>query len=141
VARQVVVNDFLHSLYLARNRAIILNQVISICPSRDGVACENNNGNWQDGWIVFQNTDRDQPAERDADETVIYHHSGWVGGDISSNRVSFSFRPTEQADVNGTVVFCDLHGNPSDARAIIISHVGRPRVSTLDANNRALRCP
>jgi type IV fimbrial biogenesis protein FimT len=141
VARQIVVNDFLHSLHLARNRAIILNQVVSICPSRDGAVCENNNGNWQDGWIVFQNTDRDQPAQRDANETVIYQHSGWIGGDISSNRVSFSFRPTEQADVNGTVVFCDLHGSPSDARAIIISHVGRPRVSARDANNLALQCP
>ena len=139
-ARRVVVNDFLHSLYLARHRAITLNQVVSICRSRDGAACENRSGNWQDGWIVFHNIDRDQPAERDANETVIYQHSGWVGGDISSNRVSFSFRPAEQADVNGTIVFCDRRGDPNDARAIIISHVGRARVATRDASNRALQC-
>jgi type IV fimbrial biogenesis protein FimT len=140
-SRRAAVNDFLHALFLARSQAVMINGVVSICRSRDGTTCENQNGNWNDGWIVFKNTDRDQPAERDTDEEIIYKHEGWNDGDITSNRVSFSFRPTAQADVNGTVVFCGLGAAPSDARAIIISQIGRPRVSTRDASNRALQCP
>jgi hypothetical protein len=38
-------------------------------------------------------------------------------------------------------VFCDAGGKPSDARAIIISHTGRPRIAARDASNKALQCP
>jgi type IV fimbrial biogenesis protein FimT len=140
-ARRVAVNDFLHTLLLARNQSVMLNDAVSVCRSHDGVTCQNQNGRWQDGWIVFRNIDRDQPAERDANEEIIYRHKGWPGGVITSNRLSFSFRPASQGDVNGTVVFCDLHGMPSNARAIIINHTGRPRVSTRDASNQPLQCP
>jgi type IV fimbrial biogenesis protein FimT len=141
VARRTTVNDFFHSLFLARSKAIMINAVVSICRSHDGIVCETKNTNWEGGWIVFVNKDRDQPADRDANEEIIYRHAAWQGGVITSNRQSFSFRPISQADVNGTIVFCDLHGNPSDARAIIISHTGRPRISTRDADNHALKCP
>jgi type IV fimbrial biogenesis protein FimT len=140
-ARRVAVNDFLHTLFLARYKSILLNDVVSVCRSHDGATCDNKEGNWQDGWIVFQNTDRDQPADRDVNEEIFYRHDRWQGGTITSNRASFSFRPSSQSDVNGTMVFCQLHGTPSDARAIIISHTGRPRISTRDANNQELQCP
>jgi type IV fimbrial biogenesis protein FimT len=140
-ARRTAVNDFLHTLFIARYKSIMLNDVVSVCRSHDGETCENQEGSWQDGWIVFQNTNRDQPANRDVGEEILYRHDGWRGGVITSNRVSFSFRPTSQSDVNGTVLFCQLHGTPSDARAIIISHTGRARVATRDASDHALICP
>lgn len=140
-ARTATVNDFMHSIFLARSKAVMTNGVVSICRSIDGETCANKTSNWETGWIVFQNTDRDQPAERDAGEEIIERHSGWRGGLVTSNRVAFSFRPTSQADVNGTLVFCDGIGKSSDARAIIISHTGRPRVAARDASNHALKCP
>ena len=140
-ARRAVLNDFFHSLFLARSKAIMLNGVVSICRSQDGMFCENRNNNWEGGWIVFINTDRDQPADRDANEPILHRRAAWQDGVITSNRLSFSFRPISQADVNGTIVFCELNGRPSNARAIIISHTGRPRISTRDADNRALQCP
>jgi hypothetical protein len=45
-----------------------------------------------------------------------------------------------QAVVNGTIVFCDARGS-AHARAIIISHTGRPRVAQRDADGKPLRCP
>jgi len=42
--------------------------------------------------------------------------------------------------VNGTLVFCDPRGS-SSARAIVISHTGRPRVSRRDSSNKPLKCP
>ena len=139
--RTAAVNDFMHSIFLARSTAVVGNGVVSICRSSDGLTCANKGGNWESGWIVFRNNDHDQPAERDADEEIIERHGPWTGGHITSNRVAYSFRPTSQADVNGTLVFCVIQGKNSDARAIIVSHTGRPRVSTKDASNHPLQCP
>lgn len=140
-ARRTAVNDMMHSVFLARSKAIMANTVVSICRSQDGQFCSTSSGNWEDGWIVFINSDRDQPAVRDAGEEIIQRHNGWRGGLITSNRTTFSFRPTTQSGVNGTVVFCDPLGQNADARAIIISHTGRPRVSMRNASNQPLSCP
>ena len=139
-ARRAAVNDMMHSIFLARSKAIMANDVVSICRSADGEACSTHSSNWEDGWIVFLNSDRDQPAERDADEPIIQRHDGWRGGRITSNRATFSFRPTTQSGVNGTLVFCESVGKSGDARAVIISHTGRPRVSERDASNKPLSC-
>ena len=138
--RAAVVNGFLHSLFLARSEAIKRAQIVSVCPSSDRRNCEPNAGDWTRGWIVFANRDRDDPPVRDPGEHLIAHSEGWPGGSITSNRRAYSFRPTTQGVVNGTIVFCDARG-PAHARAIIISHTGRPRVAQLDAAGKPLRCP
>jgi type IV fimbrial biogenesis protein FimT len=139
-ARTATVNDFMHSIFLARSEAIKRNGVVSICRSVDGQTCADRSENWDTGWLVFVNLDADRPVTVDAGETIMLRHAGWRGGRITSNRDAFSFRPTSQLDVNGTITFCDVRGTNADARAIIISHTGRPRVSKRDASNRPLNC-
>ena len=139
-ARTAAVNDFMHTVFLARSEAIKRNAVVSVCRSVDGKHCANRTANWETGWLVFVNTDRDQPADRDTGEEILHRNDGWNGGRITSNRLSFSFRPTAQGDVNGTILFCDPRGHASDARAIIISHTGRARISRRDSRGKALRC-
>ncbi len=138
--RATVVNGFLHSLFLARSEAIKRGQIVSVCRSGDGTNCESRTGDWRGGWIVFVNSDRDDPPERDSDEELITSSAGWPGGSITSNRRGYSFRPATQGVVNGTIVFCDARGS-SYARAIIISHTGRPRVAQRDSAGKPLRCP
>jgi type IV fimbrial biogenesis protein FimT len=138
--RTSTVNSFLLALFLARSEAMKRGQIVSVCKSRDGSTCAGKNVVWQEGWLVFVNQDRDEPPERDPDEPVLLVNEGWRHGTINSNRESYSFRPYQQAVVNGTIVFCDPRGS-QQARAIIISHTGRPRVARRDASNRALRCP
>lgn len=138
-ARTTAVNGFIHSLYLARSEAIRRGLVVSICKSPDGEACNHRGASWNDGWIVFVNTDRDELPERDPDEPLLAVHHGWENGSITSNRLAYSFRPQQQGVVNGTLVFCDPRGG-AHARAIIISHTGRPRIARRDASNRPLRC-
>jgi type IV fimbrial biogenesis protein FimT len=138
--RASVVNGFLHSLFLARSEAIKRVQTVSVCRSSDGRNCDPRTGDWTRGWIVFANRDRDDPPERDAGEELIASSEGWPGGSITSNRRAYSFRPTTQGVVNGTIIFCDSRGS-SHARAIIISHTGRPRVAQRDAAGKPLRCP
>lgn len=138
--RTAAVNSFIHALYLARSEAIKRGTVVSLCKSTDGQTCLNRAPEWSGGWMVFVNHDRDDPPVRDDDEPVLSVYQGWPGGHITSNRIAWSFRAYTQAVVNGTLVFCDPRGS-AEARAIIISHTGRPRVAQRDASNKPLRCP
>lgn len=138
--RTVIVNAFFHALFYARSESIKRGKIVSLCRSVDGERCATNSARWTDGWIVFVNVDRDDPAERDPEELLLGVYEGWAGGEIISNRLTYSFRPQAQAVVNGTILFCDPRG-PTDSRAIIISHTGRPRVSNRDSAGRALDCP
>jgi type IV fimbrial biogenesis protein FimT len=139
-ARTAAVNDFFHALFLARSEAIKRGGVVSLCKSSDGNTCMNRTADWNAGWIVFANGDRDDPPRRDDNEPVLWVYAGWRAGHITANRQAFSFRPSTQGVVNGTILFCDPRGS-AHARAIIISHTGRPRVSQRDASNKPLRCP
>jgi type IV fimbrial biogenesis protein FimT len=138
--RATVVNGFLHALFLARSEAIKRGEIVSVCRSSDRSNCESRTGDWRGGWIVFANRDRDDPPERDSGEDLIASSGGWPDGSITSNRGAYSFRPTTQGVVNGTIVFCDSRGS-AYARAIIISHTGRPRVAQRDSEGKPLRCP
>jgi type IV fimbrial biogenesis protein FimT len=137
--RTAAVNGLIHALYLARSESIKRVAIVSLCRSPDGVTCANSSSGWNEGWMVFVNLDRDDPPQRDPNEPIITRYQGWRGGTITSNRPAYSFRPAHQGLVNGTVLFCDPRGGAT-ARAIIISHVGRPRVSKRDSDNKPLRC-
>jgi type IV fimbrial biogenesis protein FimT len=137
--RTTTVNNFFHAIFLARSESIKRGQVVSLCKSNDAQTCVNRAPEWSGGWIVFINSDRDELPERDVDETVLAVYDGWTRGRITSNRNAYSFRPYDQAVVNGTILFCDARGGEY-ARAIIISQTGRPRVAKRDSRNRPLNC-
>lgn len=138
--RSTAVNAFIHSIFLARSSAFIYKRTVSICRSADGASCSNNTANWERGWIVFVNDDRDEPPVVDRNERVLSVQGALSGATITSNRRAYSFKPHPRAVVNGTTVFCDHRGS-THARAIIINIAGRPRVSNRDADSRPLRCP
>lgn len=138
--RTRAVNDFWHAIFLARSEAIKRGGAVTLCKSPNGLSCNTGAGDWAEGWIVFHNIDRDEPAQVDPDEPVLMRSQSWPQGHILANRNSFSFRPANQGVVNGTVVFCDQRGS-TEARAIIINHTGRPRLSQRDASDRPLSCP
>lgn len=137
-ARTAAVNGLFHALFLARSESIKRGTVVSVCKSPDGLACVRS-ADWHTGWMVFANEDADEPPARDANETVLAVYEGWNTGRITSNRVAYSFRPYNQGVVNGTIVFCDARGS-DHARAIVVSHTGRPRVAKRDSSNKPLRC-
>ncbi|MGH8174688.1 MAG: GspH/FimT family pseudopilin [Steroidobacter sp.] len=138
--RTAAVNDFFHALFLARSESIKRGVVVSLCKTQDQETCANRGTEWTGGWLVFVNSDRDELPERDPEEAVLAVYQGWPNGRITSNRLAYSFRPYVQGVVNGTIVFCDARG-PEHARAIIISHTGRPRIARRDSSNRLLQCP
>jgi hypothetical protein len=97
-------------------------------------------GEWEGGWIVFVNLDRDSPPKIDAPEPVLHRQAPLPVARLTANRAAFSFRPFDKASTNGTAVYCDRRGR-AEARAIIVSPSGRPRVSTRNASGGALTCP
>ncbi len=137
--RAAAVNTFLHAIFFARSESIKRAQIVTLCRSRDGATCDAS-AQWHDGWIVFVNENAEEPPVRDPEEEILLVASGWPSGTITANRTAFSFRPHRQGVVNGTVTFCDPRGS-DHARAIIISHTGRPRISSRDPSNRPLVCP
>jgi type IV fimbrial biogenesis protein FimT len=138
-ARTSEVNLFLQAVYVARSEAIKRNGVVSLCPSEDGSSCAGSGTAWDRGWIVFVNLDRDSPAVRDAGEDLLYAYPTWAGGSVVANRNTLSFRAFGQSGVTATFTFCDDRGS-RDARAVIISQSGRPRVSDRSSSGSALSC-
>jgi type IV fimbrial biogenesis protein FimT len=137
--RRQSVDSFWHAIFLARSEAIKRNSVVALCKSNNGTQCDNAPGTWSSGWIVFENLDGDSPAQVDSDEPVLRIYGATTQVSVTSSKDSFTFRPFAQNLINGTVTFCDARGS-SEARAIIISHTGRPRQSTRNANNQPLIC-
>ncbi|CAN5285288.1 hypothetical protein BH24PSE2_BH24PSE2_16760 [soil metagenome] len=137
--RAARVNRLVHALHLARGESIKRASEVAICKSVTGRDCESGNSLWGDGWIVFVNVDRDHPPRVDRGEDIILRERAALEMHISGNRHSFTFRPFYGRSTNGTIVFCDARG-PRAARAVIISHTGRPRVSDRRPDGRPLAC-
>ena len=127
-----------HAVHRARQESIVRRRVVSICPSQDESHCDPD-GNWSRGWIVFANKGRTGLSLRSEGETLISHHRVSEFAWIKSNRAVFSFRSTHLRATNGTVVVCDPSGR-ADARAVVISYTGRPRVARENTRGKAYQC-
>jgi type IV fimbrial biogenesis protein FimT len=132
------VNALFHGVHLARKEAIRRREVVSICPSLDGLTCRPGR-DWSAGWILFQNTDRDTPPVRDTAEPLILSHSGNHGLIVSSNRHGFNSRGIRRRATNGTIVVCD-HADRIPPRALVISYTGRPRITDRTVRGEPYAC-
>lgn len=139
-ARMVAaVNGFVHAIHLARVTAATQARDVVVCRSLDAQHCAPA-GDWTSGWLVFVNRDGDDPATIDPDEPVLAVGHPLPLASVRSNRRAYALRPFALRASNGTVVFCDARG-PAQARAVIISYSGRPRLSRVAADGRPLTCP
>lgn len=121
------INALFHAIHLARKESIVRRQVVSICPSFDGLTCMPGS-DWSGGWIMFNNRDKDEPPRIDAGEPVIQSHRVTEAIRITANRQGFTLRSTEKRATNGTIVVCDVSGR-IPAKALVLSYTGRPRVA------------
>lgn len=136
-------NTFLGSLHLARSEAIKRNQRVVVCKSPDGATCADDGSatHWEQGWIVFEDTDND--GVRDGGEILIQRQppldSRFVLAGNSSVQDYISFHPsgttmpTGGGFQAGTVTLCRSTPTFSpEGRQIIISSVGRMRIEAVD---------
>jgi type IV fimbrial biogenesis protein FimT len=138
-ARSRQVKEFVQSIHLARSEAIKRNAVVTLCPSRDARTCAAAGTDWNAGWLIFENVDRDTPAALDPGEPLVQVYPRWQDGQIRGNRSTLSFRSFGQSGVTATYTFCDARGSAA-ARAVIISQTGRPRIAARAAAGDALDC-
>lgn len=123
------VNVLVSLVYLARSEAIKRNSVVTICKSNDAEQC---GGSWSDGWILFQDNDKD--GSRDVGEVLI--SSGVIEHNFilswsafgSNNYIRFTSQGLTLSQ-NGTFKLCPSDGDARYARAVIISKTARARLS------------
>jgi type IV fimbrial biogenesis protein FimT len=132
------VNALFHAVHLARQESVVRRNVVSICPSLDGASCTATL-DWSGGWIMFNNSDRDDPPVRDRGEALLQAHRAGPEVRITANRRGFTLRSTELRATNGTLVVCDPAGRVTP-RALVISYTGRPRVALADTRGNAYAC-
>lgn len=141
------VNDFVTTLNLARSEAIKRGTRISICKSADASSCDTSTTGWEQGWIVFIDSDTDET--HDTGETILLTSEGLpagytLTGDSSSNVKNYvSYRPSGKTTfpVNGgevEMILCDSRHDDSLSKAITVAPTGR--VSTISATSSSLSC-
>jgi type IV fimbrial biogenesis protein FimT len=133
------VNELIHSLHTARQHVYATGTPAAVCSSSDGQQCLGSL-DWSAGWLVFANTDGDEPPRVDPGEAVLGITAATPQLRIAGNRSAFVLRPVGLRSTNGTLVWCDKRGAAS-ARAVIISYTGKPRGSLTDASGNPLNCP
>ena len=126
-AQRVEINALFHAVHLARKSSVMRKQVVSLCPTADGETCDPGR-DWSGGFLVFENTDRDEPPELDDGEILLHRHMAGPSLKITANRRGFTLRATFRRATNGTLVVCDRAGRVAP-RALVVSYTGRPRVA------------
>ena len=137
-AQRVEINALFHAVHLARKGSIMRKQVVSLCPTADGLTC-NPGRDWSGGFLVFENSDRDEPPELDDGEILLYRHLASPSVKITANRRGFTLRATFLRATNGTLVVCDRAGRVTP-KALVISYTGRPRVADRTPRGAAYGC-
>ena len=138
--RTATVNELLVAVQLARSEAIKRRQPIALCPSKDAASCSGKLADWSRGWIVFVNQDEDAPPVADPGEPLLLQGGPAKGGQtLVVNRAAFAFKPFGMRSTNGSFVVCDARGGAA-ARAVVVSPIGRPRVTKAASDGEPLDC-
>lgn len=136
--RTADVNAFIGAVQLARSESAKRARPVVLCKTIDLERCGGSEIRYDHGFMVFVNSDDVRPPHRSPAEPLLRAYPPVPDTRIRSNRRLFEFRPFLSRSTNGTVTFCDRRG-ASEARAVIVSYTGRPRVS--DAGpGRELTC-
>jgi type IV fimbrial biogenesis protein FimT len=160
--RTAVVNELVNTLRLARSETLkrggralvacgVLDQDGDGRLAADELACAGRD--WSDGWVLAAWDDADGDARVDAGElTALRAFQTHARGHLAVTAGNFTASPPVapagtlliksfgKRTSNGTITVCDRRG-PEAARAVIVSSVGRARVSATRADGSALACP
>jgi len=136
-------SQWLSVLNLLRSEAVKRNIQVSLCPSMDGASCDDEL-DWQDGWIMF--TDPNRNGDFEAATELILNTGGSFSGSYvlvaTRHKDWFGYRPDGTAvgnsgSGNTTFLMCKPGAEQSLSRRVVISVVGRPRI---DAGSGGKEC-
>ncbi len=121
------INELVMALNLARHEAVKRNRTVSVCQSSDGASCGGTDKHWEQGWIVFVNSDADSPAVVDTGEEVLRRaapsDSGYTLRTDASYANFVSYHPTGQAHAPGRFVLCK-DSDRALSRALFVNTTG-----------------
>jgi type IV fimbrial biogenesis protein FimT len=156
-------NDVITAIQISRSEAIKRRSFVTLCRSADPTAstpvCSTAaGGSWADGWLVFQDDNRNAVLETGEEIIQVYNgFSDTVGMAVDTpdladymmfNRQGLP-RTTGGVSLSGNLMLCDSRGvtlrggTRSFARAIVITPTGRPQLVNLHAYvlSLGLSCP
>lgn len=130
------INALIATLNEGRSEAIKRGRPVSLCKSGNGTSC---GGNWQDGWLLFEDVDSD--GTLDAGETPIKISNGFTSGSdtltYTATNSYVQFKSDGFVLQTGTFKLCESGGAAKYARAAYISPTGRVRLSS-DSNSNGI---
>ncbi|HMB74011.1 MAG TPA: GspH/FimT family pseudopilin [Gammaproteobacteria bacterium] len=139
-----VANELLSSMHFAREMAIRRNARVTMCPSSSGTNCQA--VTWDQGWLVFVDTDGDGTVDGDEPVELVAGLSGLESITTAEFGNAIIYRPNGRAmgatvATNiGQMVLCDQRG-AEHARVAIIGMSGRPRIDRVLMDGSAPACP
>ena len=132
------VNRLSHDLMLTRSEAVRANLQFVICKSNNGTTCIRNKAGWEQGWIIYQDTNHNR--KREIDEKIISYQPKF-DNDVEIDYRAFgskhyvTYRPTGWTKTNGTFHVCgDAQGK--FAKAIVLFKTGRARLSDKNGSKK-----
>ena len=132
-------NEIVTQINLARSEAITRGHETVICATSNGRQCATGGNiiSWQDGYLVYANTDND--STQDADEPALRVHNGHGSGiAVRSNRGGkLTFKP-EGVSPGSTITVAVCGARKEQARYVIVQNGGRARVARQSNSN--VRC-
>lgn len=128
------INGLLGDLLLARSEAVKqgVRSGVTVCMSSNGTTCANSGLTWQNGWIVFIDTDGDLTL--DVGETLLKRQVGFTGSDtfVSDNTRVINFNREGFATMTGAATnsstLITLHAataTTASTRCLALNSVGR----------------
>jgi len=120
------INELHATLSFARSEAVKRNRTVTVCRSDNATNC---NGDWQDGWIVFLDTNFD--GTFNGTDEILRVHGGLnedMTLDFDQTRVSYGSSGIATGGMNGTFTLCDQRGDLR-SKGLIIGASGRPRLA------------
>ena len=143
--RQVAaINTMVGDLNLARTEAVKRSRTVTLCGSTDGATCDT--ANWESGWIVFTDRDRNQDVDAGDGDILISRNTGLPAG-LTLRGIKFAnadyiqYHPSGGmlGSDDGTFVVCDSKpNNTTRARAVNVTTLGRVSVAR-DPDNNGIR--
>lgn len=129
-------NDLVVALNLGKSEAIRTGQNTVLCQSSDGATCGGDQAGWENGWILFSDTDGNNAL--DAGERLIRVHSALdpqLGFRLNEGTHSsfVRFTPTGGTNTYGSFCFENNHDS-TKSKMVVITQFGRFRTDTWDSS-------
>jgi len=138
--RDEALSGLTRSLHLARSESLRSGRATVVCSLDATGQCVPTDVDWSLGWQVFVKQDDDDTTRWADSDRLLLQQQASDGSLLSTNRRTYVYRPFNRRSTNGSFIFCDPRGARA-ARAVIVSHTGRPRISDRDAGGAPLTCP